>query len=52
MKFKVFTLLPLLAMLLGVTSSPPSKGGASRDLTPRGREEPFTRRLSPSPATG
>jgi len=36
----------------GVTSSPPSKGGASRDLAPHGCEEPFTRRLSPSPATG
>ena len=35
-----------------VTSSPPSKGGASRDLAPHGCEEPFTRRLSPSPATG
>jgi hypothetical protein len=34
-----------------VTSSPSSKRGASRDLSPCGSEEPFTRRLSPSPAS-
>jgi hypothetical protein len=34
-----------------VTSSPRSKRGASRDLSPFRPEEPFTRRLSPSPAS-